>query len=267
VRAVVRSEESCSRLKLLGIEAWPLDLDRSFAADELPAGGSWLYYFAPPPSAGNNDPRMARVCEVLQRDNRPEKLVYISTTGVYGDCGGEWIDESAPLRPTSARGRRRMDAEQQLARWSATSGVPVVVLRVPGIYGPGRLPLERLRKGQPVLRESEAPFSNRIHVDDLARICVAAMQRGRAGEIYNVSDGHPTSMTDYFNRVADRFGIARPPVLGRAAAAQQFSAAMLEYLSESKRVNNSKMLAELAIQLDYPDLERGLAAGSNDASG
>jgi nucleoside-diphosphate-sugar epimerase len=135
----------------------------------------------------------------------------------------------------------------------------VVILRVPGIYGPGRLPLDRLRKGLPVLAERDSPFTNRIHAEDLARVCLLAMQRGRAGEAYNVSDGHPTSMSDYFNRTADILSLPRPPVIDRARAERELSASMLSFLSESKRILNTKMLDELGVRLRYADLEQGLA--------
>jgi len=259
VVGVVRSEDSASLLREQGIDAKRLDLDGTLTAADLPAAGKQVYYFAPPPPHGESDPRVAAVCATLQGNNCPTKLVYISTTAVYGDCAGAWIDETAALKPGTARGRRRLDAERQLLNWGAKQRIPVVVLRVPGIYGPERLPADRLRRGLPVLAEAEAPFTNRIHADDLARICVAAMQRGRGGEAYNVSDGRPTTMTDYFNRVADRLGLPRPPVVDRKTAERVLSASMLSFLSESKRLINDKMINELGVQLDYPDLETGLA--------
>jgi nucleoside-diphosphate-sugar epimerase len=260
VTGVVRSQESLSILKDQGIEARRLDLDDATGAGELAAAGKDVFYFAPPPSAGDIDPRVTAVCAAFQGDNRPARLVYISTSAVYGDCGGGWIDETAALRPGTARGRRRLDAERQWLLWGKQTRVPVVILRVPGIYGPGRLPVQRLREGLPVLRVEQSPFTNRIHADDLARVCLAAMQRGRAGEAYNVSDGHPTPMSDYFNQVADRLGLPRPPVVDRETAQRELSASMLSFLSESKRLVNSKMLEQLGITLLYPDLQRGLTA-------
>jgi len=259
VTGLVRSLQSAARLRARKILPRVLDLDVAFAADDLPASDSELYYLAPPPPRGDTDPRVTAVCAALRGPNRPRKVVYISTTAVYGDCGGRWIDENAPLRPGTARGRRRLDAERQWFRWGDSEGVPVVVLRVPGIYGPGRLPVDRLRKGLPVLAEQESPFTNRIHADDLARVCLLAMQRGRGGEAYNVSDGHPTSMADYFNRIADALGMPRPPVVDRATAERELSASMLSFLSESKRILNTKMLDELGVRLQYADLDQGLA--------
>jgi nucleoside-diphosphate-sugar epimerase len=190
--------------------------------------------------------------------NWPARIVYISTTGVYGDCQGEWVTEETPTHPRSTRGARRLDAETALLDWHRTSGVPVVILRVPGIYGPGRLPLERITQGTPVVREEEAPYSNRIHADDLARVCVAAADRGRAGELYNISDGQPTTMTDYFYRIADALDLPRPPAVSMAEARKQLTPGMVSFLEESRRIDNRKMREKLGMELLYPNLESGL---------
>lgn len=261
VVGVVATGDSAGRLQRLGIEPVCLDLDQPFSPAQLPAAGRQLCYFAPPPGQGEHDTRVKAVCDALQNDNLPTRVVYISTSAVYGDCGGDWIDEDAPLRPGTARARRRLDAERQWLAWSERTGVPVVVLRVPGIYAPDRLPVRRLREGLTVLAEADSPFTNRIHADDLARICVAALERGRPGTAYNVSDGQPTTMTDYFNRVADRLALPRPPVVDRAAARLVLSPAMRSFLEESKRLDNRRMCEELGVVLMYPDLAAGLAAG------
>ena len=263
VTGLVRSPQSAAQLRELGIELLEADLD--LPLPPLPSAGTELYYFAPPPPSGGRDPRMAAVLAALERDGLPRRIVYISTSAVYGDCGGAWIDEDAPLRPDTARGLRRLDAERQLQAWSERTGIPVVILRVPGIYGPGRLPLERLRKGLPLLREDQCPYTNRIHADDLAAICLAAMARGVPGTAYNVSDGHPSNMVDYFNRIADRAGLPRPPTLNRVEAEQQLTPGMLGYMRESKRLRNERMLSELGIELQYPDLEAGLDSCFVDA--
>ena len=262
ITGVVRTEDSARRLASQGIEAVQLDLDAPIPAAALAATGCDLYYFAPPPPRGDGDTRVAGVCRVLAGDNLPARVVYISTSAVYGDCGGAWIDETAPLRPATARGRRRLDAERRWLAWSEQSGVAVVILRVPGIYAHDRLPLQRLREGLPVLAETESPYTNRIHADDLARACIAAMRRGRPGQAYNVSDGHPTTMTDYFNQVADRLGLPHPPVVSRAEAQRVLSPSMLSFLGESKRLRNRLMREQLGVELAYPDLAAGLAAGA-----
>jgi len=187
-------------------------------------------------------------------------VVYISTTGVYGDCGGAWVDESRPVNPLAPRAKRRWDAECAWQAWRKASGRELVILRVPGIYGPDRLPLERLRAGLPLVRESEAPYTNRIHADDLAEVCVAAMRRGHDGEVYNACDGHPGTMTDYFNRIADLAGLPRPPQIPLAEATERLSEGMLSYLRESRRLDNRKMREELGVTLRYPSLEQGLAS-------
>ncbi len=256
VGALARSAASAERLRAEGIEPTPGDLDRPDSLRALPPVGAVVYYFAPPPAQGEEDARMRAFLAAIAAP--PERVVYISTSGVYGDHGGAWVDEETPPSPTTDRARRRLDAEQTLRAWGRENKVPVVILRVGGIYGPGRWPLERLRKGTPVLREEECGYTNRIHADDLAAICVAAAERGGADRIYNVSDGRNGTMTQYFNAVADHFGLPRPPAVTMAEARQQLSPAMLSYLTESRRMDNQRLLKELEVTLRYPDLEAGL---------
>lgn len=281
VAGLVRSDRSARRLRAAGIQPITGDLDALASVNDLPVKEAVVYYFAPPPGAGVTDPRMEAFVSSLDPSRLPTRVVLISTTGVYGDCHGEWVSEDRPPKPQADRARRRLAAETTLRYWSATSGVPIVILRVPGIYGPGYLPEERLRAGVPVLREEESPFSNRIHADDLARICVAAA-RGCPGPaarakpvsgvapaskkvspretvaVYNVSDGHPTTMTDFFYRVADLLGIPRPPAITREEARSRLGEGMLSYLAESKRIDNRRMREELGVELMYPDLAAGL---------
>ncbi len=258
VVGVVRSTSGCERLAAAGIEPVQADLDAT-PLPSLPLAGARLYYFLPPPPRGRDDPRLAGFLAAMAPESLPERVVLISTTGVYGDCGGAWVDESRPPAPQADRAHRRFAAEQALRGWSAVSGVPGVILRVPGIYGPGKLPLERLRRGEPVLREADAPWSNRVHVEDLAQACVAAMDRGHPGAVYNVSDGHPSTMTDYFNRVADAAGLPRPPAISLAEAGAQLSEGMRSYLAESKRLDIRRMREELGVEPRYADLDEGLA--------
>jgi nucleoside-diphosphate-sugar epimerase len=192
--------------------------------------------------------------------------VYISTSGVYGNCDGNWVDEHHPANPQSDRAVRRWSAEQSVRVWCTERGVRAVILRVPGIYGPGRLPVDRLRQGVPVVRRDQSPFSNRIHVDDLAAICVAAGHVPSAGGVYNVSDGQPTTMTDYFLKAADALGLPHPPEISMTEARERFSPAMLSFLEESRRLDNRKMRVELGIRLQYGELERGLAASVKASS-
>lgn len=259
VTGVVHSAESAAAVRDLGACAVQMDLDAVPMLPPLPSANAELYYFAPPPGSGTGDPRLRRVLAQLTHETLPTRIVYISTSGVYGDCGGDWVDETHPLNPTTPRALRRADAEAALLTWSNTTGVPVVILRVPGIYGPGKLPLERLREELPLLREEESPYTNRIHVDDLINVCRAAMVRGTPGAVYNVSDGLPSNMTDYFNRIADFTGLPRPPVISRDQI-DQLSAGMRAFMEESKRLDTRRLREELGVTLSYPTLEAGLSA-------
>ncbi len=265
VAALARSAASRASLQSAGIQSVAGDLDVPDSLSELPTQNTVLYYFAPPPSQGVTDPRMATFLAALPASQWPQKMVLISTTGVYGDCKGAWIEESRPVNPQADRAKRRLNAESILQQWCSERQIPAVILRVPGIYGPERLPIKRLQQGVPVLDESISPFSNRIYVDDLVRACLAGggLKKRRFSsliEIYNISDGHPTTMTDYFNQVADALGLSRPPQIDWAAAQTVLSAEMCSYLAESKRLDNRKMREELGIVPEYPDLATGLAA-------
>jgi len=257
---ITRSEEKFATLVARGFETILGSFDDPANLDPLPLAGRTVFYTAPPPGGGNSDPRVGVFCEQVSRDNRPAKVVYISTSGVYGDCGGALVDESTPLNPQTARARRRVDAETRMQQMAAEFSVPLVILRVTGIYGPTRLPLQRLQQNHPVLTPAESNITNRIHAEDLARICVAAARKGEAGDIFNVSDGEHGTMTDYFNAVADCFELPRPAQISRAEATQVMNPLMLSYIDESRRMDNRKMLNKLCIHLLYPDLVSGLTA-------
>ncbi|MGE5152652.1 MAG: SDR family oxidoreductase [Bdellovibrio bacteriovorus] len=257
VEGVVRSEEGLADLTAAGIPARRLDL----GVDDLtvlPLAGARIFHLAPPPGRGPLDLHTRRLVEAFATAGAPGRVVYVSTTGVYGDCGGAWVDESWPVAPAVDRARRRWDAEQVLGRWSQETGGELVILRVAGIYGPDRLPLERIRQGLPLVRAEESPFSNRIHVDDLVAALQAAMERAPSGSVYNVADGHPSTMTDYFIAVADAAGLPRPPLIPLAEASGQLSEGMLSYLAESRRLSNRKLVEELGLRLRYPTLAEGL---------
>ncbi|WP_005224741.1 SDR family oxidoreductase [Marichromatium purpuratum] len=266
VTGVVRSEQGQARLRAAGIEAARLPLGEPDVLDSLDWAGAEVFHLAPPPGEGREDGVTRALVEHFARVGDPRRLVYVSTTGVYGDCDGAWVDESQPLRPVADRAWRRLDAECVLREWRARSGGELVILRVAGIYGPDRLPLARLRSGQPLVRAEEAPYSNRIHVDDLVATCRAAMARGGDGEVYNVSDGRPSTMTEYFRAVAAAAGLARAPELPLAEAMGQLSAGMRSYMAESRRLSNRKLCESLGVELRYPDLEAGLRAALAEAS-
>ena len=258
VSGMVRSEESVNRLQQAGITPVQADLTRMESLDTAVTARATVFYLAPPPSEGESDPLIRQFLNAISTKDLPEKLVLLSTTAVYGDCQGEWIDETYPVNPQTARGRRRLDAEQATRDWSASTGVPIVILRVGGIYGPGRLPIARIEKGLPILKESESPFTNRIHQDDLAQICIAAAERGKAGEVYNVSDGQPSTMSRYFKDIAVARGLPMPPEVSLDEAEKVMSAGMLSYLKESRRLDNRKLVEELGVVLGYPNLGVGL---------
>ncbi len=258
VIGVVRSNESAGLLENSGITPCILDLDVESASLPYRYEYKQVFYFAPPPPEGDSDKRMEVFLKGIHADRLPTRIVYISTTAVYGDCGGKWIDEDQPVSPGTSRGKRRLAAEHSLSRWCRRHDVEYVILRVPGIYGPGKLPIDRIRKALPVLRLEDSPYTNRVHADDLARVCLASMERAKTGSIYNVSDGHPGTMTDYFFRIADLTKLPRPPQVTRREAEHVLSPGMLSFMKESKRLTNRKMLDELGIQLHYPDLVAGL---------
>jgi len=257
VSALARREAHAETLRNAGLEVQMADLDKPLSSLEgVPS--SHIYYLAPPPSTGVRDTRVEHFLAALSEHQLPAKLVYLSTTGVYGDCQGAWVDETQEVHPVVDRAHRRWSAEQQFQTWGREQGVPVVILRVAGIYGPDRLPLARLKRGEPMVGETESPYTNRIYIEDLVNVCRAAMERGKAGEVYNVSDGHPGNMAGYFNQVADFAGLARPPQISLQEAQQTLSPGMLSYLGESRRLVNQKMLEQLELTLAFPTLELGL---------
>ncbi|MEJ2509609.1 MAG: SDR family oxidoreductase [Gammaproteobacteria bacterium] len=260
VNALARSEASAAALAALGITPVAGDLDRPETLHGLGTSGALLYYFAPPPGGGSADTRMRDFLATRHEANAPARIVYISTSGVYGNHGGASVNEDTPPAPQSERSRRRLDAEDRLRAWCAAHGTVLVILRVGGIYGPGRLPVERIRAGTPVLREGLAPTTNRIHSEDLADICFAAGQPGAPDGVFNVADEHAGNMTEYFYAVADALGLARPPAVDWDEAQNVLSGAMLSYLNESRRLDTRRLREVLGITLRYPDLAAGLAA-------
>lgn len=259
VCALVRATAKAAEWQRDGIQYVTADLD-----SDLPEPG-WprpdrIYMLVPPAGDGDTDPRLQIILNWLDQGDTPQAFIYFSTTGVYGDCGGDRVDESRPINPDSLRARRRVAAETLLRDWSRDKPVRVGILRVAGIYGPGRLPLERLHRGDPVLKAEEAPWSNRIHADDLARAALRVACDDRDTGIFNASDGNPTTMTDYFNRIADLYGLPRPPQISMAEARERLTPAMLSFLQESRRIDNRRLLGLPGFELRYPDLASGLAA-------
>ena len=259
VYGLTRRMEVCNQLQEMGVKPVIADLDQPVSLPILPTRDSVLFHFAPPPNTGETDPRFRALLDACGKSGLPSKVILLSTTAVYGDCQGKWIDESEPVNPQTDRGKRRLDAENALIEWTDENLVAYTILRVSGIYGDGRLPIERLQKGLPILREDQAPFSNRIHQDDLAMVCVAAAERAPVAAIYNVCDGQPSTMSHYFKSIAAAMGLPNPAEIDMQQAQKELSAGMLSYLKESRRINNTKLIQELGVRLQYPDLAAGLA--------
>jgi nucleoside-diphosphate-sugar epimerase len=266
VLGIVRSAESLAELRSDGAAAEILDLDAP--GGKLPrawTGQRAVIYMAPPPDGGDVDVRLRAFLPRISA--MPVALVYLSTTAVYGDTGGATVDESTPPAPSSARGRRRLDAEHAVLDFGRANGVPVRVLRVPGIYGPGRLPLERIRQGAPMVRARDAGPGNRIHVEDLAAVSLAAADYRGSEQIFNVGDGGHASMTEYFRAVAHAAGLADPPELPLDELLAHVTPAMRGFLVERRRVDTRRMRTVLGFQPRYATLEAGIAASLAEQSG
>lgn len=259
ITAHLRDEAKAAPLTQAGIAICLAGMDHLEEIPLLPVTGKLLLYSVPPQGGGSIDLRARNFCAALERDRAiPTKIVYLSATSVYGDTGGATVTEQSPTAPASAMGKRRLDAEQQFREFGQRHGIPVVILRVSGIYGPGRLPLMQISQGQPLLREELAKPSNRIHVDDLAQICLGALEHGEG--IYNVSDGAPCSMTAYFNACADALAMPRQPQVDLEEARRVMPPLLFNYFVESRVVDNSRLLTELGITLRYATLAEGLSA-------
>lgn len=262
VLALTTSADRVAALRAAGAVPLVGDLDNPATLTRLAGLADRVLHLAPPPGEGATDPRTAHLLQALARRRGPRALVYASTTGVYGDCDDAWIDETQALAPATARGRRRVDAERRL-RWAGQAfGWRVSILRVPGIYALNREggdPRERVRRGTPVLRAEDDVYTNHIHADDLARACVAALLRGAPQRCYHASDDTELRMGDYFDAVADHFGLPRPPRISREEARQQLAPVSYSFLSESRRLRNSRLKRELRLRLRYPTVADGWA--------
>lgn len=256
-----RREERFPVLRAAGVVPLSVDLDQRRSLRRLAGTADIVLHFAPPQQDGDEDRRTRRLLSALSQGTLPARLIYISTSGVYGDCGGGWVTETRPLHPATARARRRADAEQQIRTWAARNGVKTSILRVPGIYAANRLPLERLRGGTPAIMPEEDSYTNHVHADDLARIVVAALRHGRPDRVYHASDDSDLRMGDYFDAVADAFGLPRPQRLARTEVQAGVSPALWSFMSESRRLNNGRIKRELRVRLHYPTVSEFLKAG------
>ena len=250
---LTRRAEDIPRLRSQGIVPIVGDLDHFATLGRLRAAPFAVLHFAPPPSEGRDDPRTQKLLAALTRARSiPQRFVYVSTSGVYGDCAGARIAETRPRRAQSPRARRRVAAEDRLRAWAAHHGVRLAILRVPGIYTETRLPLERIRHGTPVLAPSEDVFTNHVHASDLAHAIVAALFRGQSNRAYNVTDDAEMKMGSWFDAVADAFHLPRPPRVSWEEAEQRIAPMLLSFMSESRRLVNARMKNELRVRLRYP---------------
>lgn len=237
------------------------NLDDPRTLDRLAGLADAVLHLAPPPSQGAGDPRTLHLVQALARRGLVRRIVYASTTGVYGDCGGARFDETRPVNPATDRARRRVDAESRLRWFGRIGGARVTILRIPGIYArdrEGGHPRERLARGTPVLQTSDDVYTNHIHADDLARACVAALLRGLPQRVVHVCDDSDMKMGDYFDLAADLCGLARPPRVSREEARAQLPAVMLSFMSESRRLRNDRLKKELRLVLRHPTVSSGL---------
>ena len=262
VLAVTSSPDRREALRRAGAQPLLGNLDDPATLGRLGALADRVLHLAPPPAHGHTDPRTAHLLRALARGGRVQHLVYGSTTGVYGDRGGAWIDETDAPRPGSDRARRRVDAERRVRHFGRASGCAVTVLRIPGIYAldrEGGDPRERVRRGTPVLRAEDDVITHHIHADDLARACVRALLAGPAQRVFNVVDRTVMPMGDYFDLVADLWSLPRPPRISREQAQEVLTPASLGFMGESRRIRHDRLQRELLPRMRYPTVREGLA--------
>ena len=250
---LTRRHDQISKLRGRGIVPVIGDLDRYHSLERLRTAPFAVLHFAPPPTEGRDDPRTARLVAALTKARIiPQRFVYISTTGVYGDCAGASVSETRPRKPQTPRATRRVAAEDRLRRWARRYGVRLSLLRAPGIYAETRLPLDRIRQGTPVLRAEDDVFTNHIHADDLARAAVAALFRGKPNRAYNICDDAELKLGSWLDTVADAFHLPRPPRLSWEEAEVRIAPMLLSFMTESRRLTNTRMKRELRLRLEFP---------------
>ena len=261
IYGLTRRADEVPKLRAQGIVPFVADLDDFATLRRLAAAPFAVLHCAPPPSDGRDDPRTQRLLAALTRARIiPQRFVYISTSGVYGDCAGARVAETRARRAQTPRAKRRMAAEDRLRQWAGRHGVQLALLRAPGIYAESRLPLERIKQATPVLAADDDVFINHIHADDLARAAVAAIFHGRPNRAYNVTDDAEMKMGGWFDSVADAFHLPRPPRVSWEEAEQRIAPLLLSFMSESRRLVNTRMKRELRVRLAYPTPQVLLAA-------
>ncbi|MEC5399420.1 NAD-dependent epimerase/dehydratase family protein [Uliginosibacterium sp. H1] len=261
VYALARSAEAADDLRQRGVVPLAGDLDVPGSLRRLAGVGHWLIHAAPPREDRAGDPRTRHLMAALGRGaSLARRWVYISTSGVYGDCGGQPVAESRPLRPATARAKRRVVAEATLRRAAIAGHARLSILRAPGIYAAERLSLARLERGDPVLDRQEDVITNHVHADDLAHALLAALRLGKGGRAWNITDDDELPMGDYYDIMADTFDLPRPPRASRAECATRLTPMMMTFMGESRRLLNGRMKRELKLRLRYPHVIDGLRA-------
>ncbi len=261
LRALTSSPARVAELRAQGITPLLGNLDQPASLARISGLASRVVHLAPPPESGTGDPRTRALLRTLRRRSVPRALVYGSTSGVYGDCEAMFVTETRAANAHTARAQRRIDAEKWVRFLGRAAAVTCSVLRIPGIYAPNRVggtPRERLLRGTPVLQATDDVFTNHVHADDLARACVAALWRGRPQRVYNANDDSVLKMGDYFDLAADLYGLPRPRRVPRSTAPKHMPLLLLSFMSESRRMDNSRLKNELRLRLRYPTVVQGL---------
>ena len=259
--ALTSSAERKDALRAKGIVPLLGNLDDRASLRRLSGLATRVVHLAPPAAQGTVDARTRTLTRILLQRATPQTLVYGSTSGVYGDCSGAWVNETRAVLPQTARGQRRVDAELTIRHLGRRSSVRSSILRIPGIYAADRdggTPRERLQKGLPALHHEEDVYTNHIHADDLARAFCRALWCAAAQRVYHVSDDSQMKMGDYFDLAADMFGLSRPPRISKEQAAQQLSPLQMSFMNESRRLHNLRMKHELGLRLRFPTVHSGL---------
>lgn len=264
VLALTSTSARVPELRAAGVTPLLGNLDAAASLRRLSGLATRVLHLAPPPSTGWSDTRSRALVRALRMRSSPRSAVYGSTSGVYGDCAGEWVNETRASRAQTPRAQRRVDAEAWMRYWGRSGGLRASILRIPGIYGvdrAGGTPRERLLKGVPVLQAQDDVYTNHIQADDLARVCCLALWRGGPQRVYNVNDDSELKMGDYFDVAADLYGLPRPPRIAREHAAQQLPVSLLSFMNESRRMVNQRMKKELCLRLRHPTVHSGLGPG------
>ena len=259
VLALNREAARAAPLRSQGVQPLAGDLDEAASLRRLAGIATHVIHLAPPPATGDGDPRTAALLRALALRRAPLALVYGSTSGVYGDCGGALVTETRPVNPGTARARRRVAAEARVRAFGRASGARASIVRIPGIYANDRAsPRARLLQGTPALAPEDDVYTSHIHADDLARACIAALWRGKAQRVTHASDDSRLRMGEYFDLAADLYGLPRPPRISAAAARAELPPALLSFMSQSRRLDNTRLKRELRLRLRYPTPRSGL---------